>query len=1105
MTLFAIGGKSDASSVNSSTSKSTKSDAARGKRQLSYARLTQPRIDRRISTGFYNTDPQQASYYPSNDASDLYQQADYSQGQQTYYNGQPQQYPQYIEAPEPIIEIIIKESNDTIELPPQETIALPGKKKKEQVQVFYVKYQNDPHKGVIIEDPVAALSPGAYHQENEDYEEELPQNDQQQPQFVTLPPPVKTTTLRTIIRPDSEKFHSNSGIHVTFGTEDKSQQGHQLQEEKVESALQPVVALPTATIAPDTSGHQHHNDNHHHYQHHPNQHKFHENKPVFVQQQAFQNHAQNNEFHSRFGQQARYYNTNNNNEVYPPLGQGLVNGHQQLPFVNSPSQPFRSAGSSQPAQVSQQFPKPTFNAQPTNYPRPQFQQRAPDQDRNSVGSSSTPFVQQLPSFAPPPPFRNVPQQGPPQLPPPVGFNSNQQQRPHGPPAGHFNQPPTATPVRFPSGAPASPYQAQQQKYHPSQIPIPSSPPQPPQHRPIPIPLHQFDQQKVQNLHLGPPNYQTQQFNGQNNHQFRPREPLQIPVNNAKPFNNFNVQPSVTPIQGGGLVQQPAPNLSREQPQPHHQLQVQQQSQQFQNNNQQNQQFQNNHQQNPQFQNNNQQNLQFQNNQQQSQRFQNNQQSSNPILSSIDDIASGGELIQSVAKYEQHIIEQAPQFHVAHQQQVNYSPIPSSTPSIGPKQNIGPLANTIGHLNHFPSSTVAPLRPSQPEVQQFDSSVHNQQFIQQQISQILQEPQQQQQQAQIQPQIIPNSQPVHPGQSVSTHYTENFPTLEQQRQQYYKSFISNQPQDQLQQVISINGRNNANSQGQIYESSSIYTPTTYSTTTPRVVATSPSISSTTTSQQSTTTTQRPVNKKSNVILPDEVPDDLRQQLFSSGILDNADISVLDYDKIGSTNLENLPQEHLANFFSAGGGAQIASSNKVLTVVKPNGEKVNLDYNDKEKLHTKKTLDKTLPQKQNVDLKVVRFDSTNQKSVSDQYIKSDAAVLPTVEINTGNHQYNRYLPLKLNGAQFPIPDVPELRGKRIASVVVLAPVDNSLNNEEEDEGRYERDVAESKHVKFIAGDALKQLIKKPTKENFKRWLEKEANTEIDFQSVVLLVAK
>lgn len=68
------------------------------------------------------------------------------------WNGGYQQ-PQYIEAPEPIIEIIIKESNET--LPTPEPLKLqPVKKKKEQVQVFYVKYNKDSKKGLVIDDPI---------------------------------------------------------------------------------------------------------------------------------------------------------------------------------------------------------------------------------------------------------------------------------------------------------------------------------------------------------------------------------------------------------------------------------------------------------------------------------------------------------------------------------------------------------------------------------------------------------------------------------------------------------------------------------------------------------------------------------------------------------------------------------------------------------------------------------------------------------------------------------------------------------------------------------------------------------------------------------------
>lgn len=58
----------------------------------------------------------------------------------------------------------------------------------------------------------------------------------------TLPPPVRSTTLRTVIKPDSEYYHSNSGIQVTFNTESKHQTGHEFQEHYEESALQPIVS-----------------------------------------------------------------------------------------------------------------------------------------------------------------------------------------------------------------------------------------------------------------------------------------------------------------------------------------------------------------------------------------------------------------------------------------------------------------------------------------------------------------------------------------------------------------------------------------------------------------------------------------------------------------------------------------------------------------------------------------------------------------------------------------------------------------------------------------------------------------------------------------------
>lgn len=231
------------------------------------------------------------------------------------------------------------------------------------------------------------------------------------------------------------------------------------------------------------------------------------------------------------------------------------------------------------------------------------------------------------------------------------------------------------------------------------------------------------------------------------------------------------------------------------------------------------------------------------------------------------------------------------------------------------------------------------------------------------------------------------------------------------------------------------------------------------------------------------TAPPTNNKNLLQLPDEVPDDLRQQLLSSGILSNADISVLDYDKVGDIALENLPAEHLQHFYGAGGGAQISESKKVLTVVKPNGDKVELD--EKHLEHVKETNHIVI--NKHKDSKVVRFEGHQLDSAE-----------TAGKATSGERQYNRYLPLKINAANFPKPDVEDLRGKTIQSVVVLAPVETPSSADSSI-------VEDTKEVKFLGGDSIKVLAKKPTKDNFKRWLEKEARAEVDQQSVVLLVVR
>lgn len=297
----------------------------------------------------------------------------------------------------------------------------------------------------------------------------------------------------------------------------------------------------------------------------------------------------------------------------------------------------------------------------------------------------------------------------------------------------------------------------------------------------------------------------------------------------------------------------------------------------------------------------------------------------------------------------------------------------------------------------------------------------------------------------------------------------------------------------------------------------FLPTTASTTT----------TSTTTTEAPTTTTLSP-NKaakiKENIAnLPDEVPDDIREQLLSSGILGNADIQILDYDKIGDIPIEKLPPEALANFYGAGGGAAIAAgSEPVPTVIRRPSKgtqkkaTANLTPAGYGGGNSTKFEQATL-RPGGVEMKVVRFDPNTEhgRAVAEQHIRDDATRLEPVTVGSQRGddaaQYNRYLPLKVSGASFPIPDVPELNGRRISSVVVLAPVDYDFPGEEREiaaaaeslQRRGRKVGGDAQPVRFLAGDTLKQLVKKPTVENYKKWLEQESRTEPQRQSVVLLV--
>ncbi|XP_035906417.1 YLP motif-containing protein 1 isoform X1 [Anopheles stephensi] len=1055
----------------------------------------------------------------------------------------PVVHPHYIEPPEPIIEIIIKESNDSLPLDAQ-TILPKQKKKKEEVQVFYVKYHKDEKNGqLVLDDPLPAIKPIPDESEEE---EDL----SQEPIIVTPSPPLKTTTLRAVINPDSEKYHSNSGIRISFGVEDKHQSGHQLSETESESVAQPIVALPQHLVDQRSKSdvfyqqHQQFVQQHHdrsvrqHYQQQP-------------QPQQPQQHGPQQYHHQQFNapvQQHQYHHQP------PPQAQPLVQQHQEQQnfgqrFAPATPQPYRA----QPPPPPPPPPQPQPQFQQHQQHQQHFQQQQQHQQQHQQHFQPQPQPQPQPQQP-----RVVYQQAQPQQQhsqQPFQYRGQFNQQQQQPQPQYFNQPapvpqPRPQQVRFPP--PQQQQQPQPNFYQPQpQQPQPSPPQQQPQFqrqeyqqpKPIPIPLHninqqpplrqQYSTQQLQAQPAQPPKPQpqfNQPFNNfykqqpqsapqpqiQQQQQFR--KPLPPPPSNlqqppflaARPQSPVQQQPTFQnerpnvdvrtnffdvprPVQGG-LVQQAAPNLgpTRAPDQlkgaaPHSSL------------------------------------------------------SDNEHLANLKHVLpAGGELVPSVSKYEKHITEtvNGPTSGLRLTASGND---PSNRP---PFYNIQPSQELISHSIE-PTIETVQNKNIGPLVSNIGPLPTPQKYVSQQAAQ-----------------IIPNSEPVN--YRVDPRFNSNFqggaptaqgpsstPSTVGTTRTTYSPTFSTTPRTTV-------GR---------------YTAPPSPTTTPYRTTRPPTTTTTTPAPRSAAEEAAANEKKQKALfeLPDEVPDDLREQLLSSGILENADISVLDYDKIGETALENLPPEHLANFFNAGGGSQLAGSNNVLSVLKPNGDKLaekfitkNYDVKDKRDERDRYEIAQpsqtegesvaqaeedqptivTMPERQNVDLKVVRFDSNNQRNVTDRYIKQDSTILPSVDV-TGEDEsgatdqvFNRYLPLKINGAQFPIPDVAELRGRKIASVVVLAPVDNGptaaagkngesgseeggsssgfLINAEDDatdeqqqdqqQSRFERDVLlDSKKIKFIAGEALKQLIKKPSRENFRRWLEREGKTDVDLQSVVLLVTR
>ncbi|XP_044264684.1 extensin-like isoform X2 [Tribolium madens] len=409
------------------------------------------------------------------------------------------------------------------------------------------------------------------------------------------------------------------------------------------------------------------------------------------------------------------------------------------------------------------------------------------------------------------------------------------------------------------------------------------------------------------------------------------------------------------------------------------------------------------------------------------------------------IPPGGELIQSLPKFEQHISVSEPsssQFQYKQQepqQQFQYQP---QSKQQKPQQQF----------------QYQPQPKQQEPQQQFQYRPQPKQQEPQQQFQYQSQPKQQEfqyqpQQSSIQLEKPKQQQPQHSPDQLQQQLREANAFQESIRHSSPQFFNFQQPQHNYFQT----------------------------STTPR--PTTPTSTTTQEPEKPSTTTKDP--KVLNAQLPDEVPDDLRQQLLSSGILNNADISVLDYDKVGDIPLSALPPDQLANFYSAGGAQQIGAGSEPVPAVAER----QFDAEASE-IHA-------VTAKPEVQMKVVRYDpeSDRGQQVQEAYVKDDATQVEPVVLN--DDKYNRYLPLKVSGAQFPIPDVPELKGKKISSVVVLAPVKYDFSS-----SRQTRDAKEEE-VELVEGQFLKELLENPSKENFKKFLENENRTRSDRQAVILLV--
>ncbi|XP_060861748.1 uncharacterized protein LOC132938748 [Metopolophium dirhodum] len=973
--------------------------------------------------------------------------------------------PDYYKEPEPIIEIIIKESNESLPAPPTPPPVPVTKPQKEPVQVFYVKYKKNPNsygdkEDIIYEAPVPAITPSTEAVS----ESETVISTESSPLYnnynnYVTGPPAPSTTYRTIIKPDSEIYHG-TGLKVTFGkTEsdwspsineaqkrDSISEASEIQNKVKKSTdhefkrsfIQPTQHTdyqrsnnnfenPHITNQPQFNGFNTPKPNIDHTQQQlkkPSQQVqnfFREDNPrpnfqgqIPIINQQFKP-QQNNfegiveqrpiEFKDNFRNQQNYQQSNNQPNFQqltnPPNNQQFTNQQNHQQLNNSPNL-------QQPSnpQYHQQSNNPQHHQQLNN---PQNNQQFTNQQNHQQFNNHQNHQQLINS------------QNRPQL---INQQFNNQQNHQQNHQQFINQPRQPSdfqsnpPLRNPGNFQERPVQIKTNNERPfvskpfENRPAQSKPfeSRPIQDRPFdskpfesrPILDSHFDNRPVFDRPFENRPIQNRPFDNRQNQGTVNYRPSKPPTPHNIPLNP---NPSFVPIDKRPTNPVP-PHPSNFKTQPtgtKHSVDLAFSPQQQ-------------HQQHQQFQQ-----QQFQQQQLQQQQFR--PAETRPLVNN-----------NPTSFQQQPIIKQQ-----------QYSPEVKS-PQISQYQ-------TVKQQQFIPE-----LKPSEiPQIQITPSNSFE---------------------------LEPNQQPAQSGQFIETY--NRYQPDTQTEQNYFRpdnspwqvskqqqSTFNVQQQEYKEQLSPSTIKNTIHTTSKSIlkttEKPSSFVTTQYKErSTPTVTVATPK---STTTEAAKNETKKP-DFKNIASLPDEVPDELREQLLSSGILGNADIQILDYDKVGDIPIENLPPEALENLYGQG-------SAPIPSVVLP-------------------------PNKSDVQMKVVKYDPSTEegRKIENTYIdRPKSQTLDPVVLNdTG---YNRFLPLNINGTHFPIPDSPLLKNRAIGSVVILSPVSYDLSD---DQSRSSRNVAvKVKGVHFVVGDIVKNLVKDPNRENFKIWLEKEKNTPSEEQSVVLLVTK